>query len=207
MSLSGPKSALVPSNSRPNGNESSELLKHDLGMIMGTNIIDFQAVRAFRAGVPVHLAETTGNNDLWDALGPIAGRVNTGEDEASYEHSLARFSREQRYAHAVLAYASEVEAGGHARFFNGSSGLLWRDAMKGLREIGAHDGAMILSEAALRAGGTPPANRSERQNLLERLSPRFNDLDARYHRANPVARLRRYMENNAASFYFPRAAL
>ncbi len=144
---------------------------------------------------------------LWDTVEPIALRVNTGEGGKSYRQSLEMFTREQRFAHAVLVYASETYEGGHYQFFFNSSGILWEDAMQGLREIGASECAEILSAAALRAGGYPPANRTERQKMLLQLSPRFADLDARFVNTDPLTPLEDYMKANRAAFYFTKAPI
>ena len=144
---------------------------------------------------------------LWNTVEPVAMRVNTGEGSKSYRQSLELFTREQRYAHAVLSYACEAYEGGHYQFFFNSSGILWEDAMKGLREIGATECAEILSAAALRAGGFPPADRAERQRMLLQLSPRFADLDARFLRTDPLSLLEDYMKANRAAFYFTKAPM
>ncbi len=143
---------------------------------------------------------------LWDRIEPIALRVNTGRGLAAYHASLEDFSREQRLAHAVLSYVEEMANGGHRRFFGSAAGILWEDAMAGLRAIGATDNAMILSEAALRAGGAPSPDREERRRMLERLGARFHDLDARFAGTDPLAELERYMADNRAAFYFTKAA-
>lgn len=145
--------------------------------------------------------------ELWETLEPVALRVNTGEGTDAYLHSLEIFSREQRLGHAVLAYVSDVMDGGHHKFFHGTAGILWEDAMAGLRAIGAGDCAMILSEAALRVGGSPSPMRAERRNILKRLSPRFHDLDARFARCEALAHLADYIKDNRAAFYFTRAPI
>ncbi len=144
---------------------------------------------------------------LWNVVEPVALRVNTGEGWAEYERSLELFTAEQRLAHAVLSYVCDVYEGGHRRFFHNPSGILWEDAMVGLREIGAAESAEILSEAALRAGGYPPASRAERQRILRRLGARFDDLDARFLSTDPLTPLEDYMKVNRAAFYFTRAPI
>ena len=144
---------------------------------------------------------------LWDEIEPMALRVNTGRGLAAYHASLEDFTREQRLAHAVLSYVEEMGHGGHRRFFTGAAGILWEDAMAGLREMGAADNAMILSEAALRAGGAPSPDLEERRRMIARLGARFHDLDARYAGTDPLAALERYIAGNRAAFYFTRAPI
>lgn len=46
--------------------------------------------------------------------------------------------------------------------------------------MGSKEALSILSEANGRLGGQPPREREERQNLLDRLAPQFDDLDERF---------------------------
>ncbi len=142
---------------------------------------------------------------LWEEIEPVMLHVNTGEGIAEYRASLKHFTREQRLAHAVLAYLTETCDGGHHGFFYNSAGILWEEAMRGLREIGASENALILSAAALRAGGIPPERREERRRMLVRLSPRFDDLDAAFQKSDPTVALDEYFKVNRAAFYFTRS--
>lgn len=144
---------------------------------------------------------------LWETVEPIAMRVNTGEGIEAYRRSLEMFTLEQRLGHAVLSYVSDVMDGGHLRFFSGASGILWDDAMTGLRDMGASENALILSAAALRVGGSPSPLRAERNKFFERLSPRFDDLDAKFRTTGPLTHLQDYVRNNRAAFYFTKAVL
>jgi len=128
--------------------------------------------------------------------------MNLAEGEAQYLASLAQFSPEQRAAHAVLWYVSDVKNGGHWQFFFNSTGILWDAALSGLREIGAPKCALTLSGAALRAGGSPPHEHAARQSLMQRLSPKFADLDDKLNQTDLLLILRDFIRENRAAFHF-----
>ena len=142
------------------------------------------------------------NAVLWDIIRPLNDAMNIGEGEAEYKSSLASFSKQQRSAHAIMWYVSDTMNGGHWQFFFNSTGILWETAQKGLRDIGAGENALILSGAALRAGGSPPFGLSERQSLMQRLSPKFADLDARLRHTDPLGLLSAYIRVNRGAFRF-----
>ncbi len=143
-----------------------------------------------------------GNGDLWDIVRPINDAMNLSEGEAAFHASIAHFSPQQRAAHAVVWYVNDAQNGGHWQFFYNSTGSLWETAQNGLREIGAGENALILSGAALRAGGSPPFELSSRQSLMKRLSPKFADFDARLNATNPLKLLSDYVQENRAAFLF-----
>ena len=145
---------------------------------------------------------TLKNGDLWDIVRPLNDAMNIAEGEARYRDSVANFSKEQRAAHAVIWYVSDVQNGGHWQFFYNSTGILWEAAQKGLRDIGAGENALILSGAALRAGGSPPFELAPRQSLMKRLSPKFADLDERLNNTDPLKLLWDYVRANRAAFYY-----
>jgi len=137
---------------------------------------------------------------LWDMIRPLNDAMNIAEGQAQYRTSVAQFSKPQRVAHAVIWYVSDVQNGGHWQFFYNSTGILWEAAQDGLREIGAGENALILSGAALRAGGAPPFERNARQSLMKRLSPKFADLDDRLNKSDPLKILSDYIRDNRAAF-------
>ena len=140
------------------------------------------------------------NADLWDAIRPLNDAMNIAQGQSEYLASVSRFSDEQRAAHAVMWYVSDVQNGGHWQFFYNSTGMLWEAAQKGLRDIGASDAALVLSGAALRAGGAPPFELASRQSLVKRLSPKFTDLDANLVDTDPLSKLQAYIDDNRAAF-------
>ena len=140
------------------------------------------------------------DGELWDAIRPLNDAMNIAEGQAQYQASVARFTSEQRVAHAVMWYVSDVQNGGHWQFFYNSTGMLWEAAQAGLREIGAGNVSLILSGAALRAGGSPPFELASRQSLMKRLSPKFADLDAKFNQAEPLKHLTSYIRDNKSAF-------
>ena len=140
--------------------------------------------------------------DIAHILMPVRHSVETEYGLPEYEASLARFSRPQRLANAVFVYVEAVKSEGHCEFFNSADGIMWADALAGLRELGASGNVLILSGAALRVGGTPPFELDKRQSLVGILKPRMDDLDAQFYQRDPLAQLWDYMITNRAAFEF-----
>jgi hypothetical protein len=140
--------------------------------------------------------------DISQILNPVRYSVETDYGELEYEASLARFSRPQRLANAVFAYCETVKSLGHCEFFNSSEGVMWQDALAGLREIGASKNVIILSGATLRVGGTPPFDFAKRRSMISILKPKMNDLDAQFYQTDPGRKLWAYMRMNQRSFEF-----
>jgi hypothetical protein len=134
---------------------------------------------------------------LWWS-GSIYGSV------VEYERCLARFSRRHRLIYALEWYRSEVNNGGHHQFYWNSTGIVWPDALAALDDIGAVQAAAILREASARLGGAPSRDRTTRQDQLERLNPRFDDLDDRFFASgeNIDAMEMSYIRAHAADFYY-----
>ncbi len=65
------------------------------------------------------------DGELWDAIRPLNDAMNIAEGQAQYRASVARFTNEQRVAHAVMWYVSDVQNGGHWQFLYNSTGMLW----------------------------------------------------------------------------------
>ncbi len=162
-------------------------------------VVQKSSVVQLNTGVP-NAGAALENGELWDIIRPLNDVMNISEGQAQYDASVAQFSKQQRAAHAVVWYVSDVQNGGHWQFFYNTTGILWEAAQKGLREIGAGENSLILSAAALRAGGAPPYERASRQSLMKRLSPKFTDLDARLNRSDPLSILMGYIQEHRAAF-------
>lgn len=120
--------------------------------------------------------ETVAADDAWALIEPV---WNTGDiygSVAKYEESLQGFSKQQRHLFAIQWYRAEVCNGGHDQFFFNSTGIVWRDALEGLKAIELDAMAAVLTEASKRMGGASQV-REERQAYLKKHEPDFGDLD------------------------------
>ncbi|MBN1313849.1 MAG: DMP19 family protein [Anaerolineales bacterium] len=121
--------------------------------------------------------EVIDKGDPWATLDPVYWTVNIYDGEEAYNDTLAQFSAEQRFVLAVNWYIAEVNNGGHEQFYYNSTGIVWKDALKGFEEIGLKEAAMILEESANRMGGNPSLDRETRWEQMDDYNPNFDDLD------------------------------
>jgi len=99
--------------------------------------------------------EVIDQGDPWAVIDPVFWTADIYDGEAEYNNSLAPFSREQRYLLAVSWYMAEVNNGGHDQFYYNSTGIVWKDALAGFRDMGLDQVVAILEESAQRMGGNP----------------------------------------------------
>ena len=88
-------------------------------------------------------------------------------------------------------------------------GLVARDALLGLEEVGAAEVREILAEATRRLGGSPSFDRDERQTQLSDYyvcGGSFDDLDDHFYALAKTVDLESvvmsYIRNNAAAFLY-----
>lgn len=144
------------------------------------------------------------SNDDYGVIEPVWFSVSIYDGEKRYNKDLSEFSVPQRYVFAIEWYMAEVNNGGHDQFYYNSTGIVWEDAMKGFAAIGAQDNYEIIKESADRLGGNPDKDREKRQEQMDICEPDFNDLDDKYYESEAVMlnKLRQYIKDNAAAFYF-----
>jgi hypothetical protein len=144
--------------------------------------------------------------DLDAVIDPMRWTICIYGDESAYDESLKSFSQEQRYLFAMMWHAVEVENGGHDQFYFNSTGIVWRDALSGYKEVGLTEAAAILEESAVRLGGNPSRDRLVRQQQLNAAQNDLDDLDSRFYRLlesiefNEV--LISYIKRHRNAFYF-----
>ncbi len=80
-------------------------------------------------------------------IDPIRPYVNVSGSHEDYLKDMSQFSIEQRHILSVNLYISAVYGDGHYGFFTDSVGMVYLDAIEGLKAIGAEKYAMILEEA------------------------------------------------------------
>lgn len=139
-----------------------------------------------------------------EIIDPVWWSSNIYNDVAAYDLCLQRFSRGQRLMFALTWYETEVNNGGHNQFFVNSTGIVWPDALAALEAIGATENADILKEANKRMGGSPPRDRDARVQQLEKLNPKFDDLDDRFSKSEDdlEAKTLAYVRAHPAEFHY-----
>ena len=144
--------------------------------------------------------------DPYEVIDPVWWTADIYEDERRYNETLAGFSREQRYVFAVAWHLAEVNNGGHEQFYSNSTGIVWKDALAGYREIGLAAAASLLEESAARMGGNPSLDRETRQRQLDSLEPDFEDLDRRFYELQEKVKfddaMMKYIVSRREKFYF-----
>jgi len=120
-------------------------------------------------------------NDPMEIIEPVWCLVDFHEDPASYDASLRRFSRSQRYVWAALWYDAEVCNGGHHQFYSNPTGMVWRDALEAFGQMEMAAVAAIIDASAARLGSAPSSSRVERNRQLSNFRGTFDDLDDRYY--------------------------
>lgn len=140
--------------------------------------------------------------DSFQIIDPLWWAVSIYDGPEVYERDLARFSEPQRFVHAIHWYEAEVCNGGHDQFYSNSTGIVWRNALAGCEAAGIVEVAAIIEESAARLGRPPPLDRDERNALLDKIEPDFDDLDKAFYKLDLGDRLLRYIRANAEQFYF-----
>lgn len=139
-------------------------------------------------------------------IDPVWWSGNIYDGVGKYNESLAPFSQEQRYIFAVMWYMVEVNNGGHDQFYFNSTGIVWKDALAGFKELGIDEAVRIIEESAVRMGGTPSQDRATRQTQLDTYKPDFNDLDTRFYELEKTINIdelmRQYIIQHRSAFYF-----
>jgi len=150
--------------------------------------------------------EVIDKGDPWAVIDPVRWATNIYDGEAEYNNSLAAFSKEQRFLLAVNWYVAEVNNGGHDQFYYNSTGIVWKDALTGFREMSPDEAAAILEESVKRMGGNPSLNRETRWEQMDAYNPTFDDLDDRFYdledTINLDAVMQEYIAQHREAFYY-----
>ncbi len=110
-----------------------------------------------------------GKYDAWDLILPFWYKVNVFEGLETYNKDTELLTDAQRRFIALQWYDSEVCNGGHDQFFRNSSGIVWKDALEGMKMIGDEKGADNLQKAVEIFGGSIPFDYFERRKVLEKI--------------------------------------
>ena len=126
-----------------------------------------------REGVPrqrtITVEEILATDDMWT--------INIYGSYDDYIETSKEFTLEQRYLNAICWYFAEVNNGGHYQFFYNSTGIVWEDALAGLRLFNMKELADNFQSVLDFFGGTVPFDRAERWYLLPQSenNPEFFD--------------------------------
>lgn len=139
-----------------------------------------------RRGVPRHqtitVEEIQATDDMWTINEPAYWTINIYGSYDDYIESAKDFTLEQRYLNAICWYFAEVNNGGHHQFFYNSTGIVWEDALAGLRLFKMDILADNLQSVIDYFGGSVPFDRAERWTILqdwENEDELFDFLDAK----------------------------
>ena len=124
-----------------------------------------------REGVSRHrtitVEEILATDDMWTINEPAYWSINIYGSYDDYLESAKGFTLEQRYLNAISWYFAEVNNGGHHQFFYNSTGIVWEDALTGLRLFKMDTLADNLQSVVDYLGGSIPFDREERWAILK----------------------------------------
>ena len=115
-------------------------------------------------------------DEFWDILDPIYWTIDIYSSYEDYLNSAKDFTLEQRYLNAISWYFMEVNNGGHFQFFDNSTGIVWEDALNGLKEFGMEELADNFKKVVDLFGGKIPFDREERWEAMDKMSEDFEEL-------------------------------
>ena len=134
--------------------------------------------------------------------------VDIYQGEQIYKQGLAGFNENQQFVFAMQWYVTEVNNGGHRQFFSNSTGIIWKEAMKGFEKTRLTENLDILRAATRALGGDPSLDRTERQRQLEDYDVDFKQLDKRFYELEKKMALKDkiliFVKENRSDFYFDR---
>ncbi len=119
-------------------------------------------------------------DNYFDVINPIWCSVYIYGTQQRYEADLKYFTKFQRYIFAIEWYLAEVNNGGHYQFFENSTGIVYKDALEGLKAIG-HQGCIENFEKVLSVYGEEPSfDRKKRWEQLKKFQDdkEFEKLDS-----------------------------
>lgn len=124
-----------------------------------------------RRGVPqnrtITVEEIQSADDMWTINEPMYWTINIYGSYDDYLESAKPFTLEQRYLNAICWYFAEVNNGGHHQFLYNSTGIVWEDALAGLRLFKMDELAENLQSVINYFGGSIPFDRAERWTILQ----------------------------------------
>ncbi len=146
----------------------------------------------------------SGRITVAEAVEPVMRCVSLTGGLMEYIADVSLLTGEQLLAYAVWYYHREVSEGGHEKFLYDPAGMLWREAIVGLHEIGAEKAAENLRELRGRFVPELSFDQQERIRQIEEQELYFDDEDSIFRsQADEISRLlTEYVRSNAVSFEF-----
>ncbi len=112
----------------------------------------------------------------WRAIEPMWNQVDIYSDGATLRAGLSSATPGQRAIFSNWWYRSEVSNGGHHQFFYNSTGILWEEALEGLRRLEEDRYAKVLESALSNFPESRPSmDRDQRMEQLERVDSQILD--------------------------------
>lgn len=147
-----------------------------------------------------------GKYDAWDLILPFWYNVSIYDGLEVYNKDLSELTIAQRRFIALFWYDSEVCNGGHIQFFYNSTGIVWKDALDGMRMIGDDLDADNFQKAIDMFGGSIPYDQGERNKALDILCEKsdfddFEEIDNDYYGGDRFDKLmKEYILKHPAEF-------
>jgi hypothetical protein len=114
-----------------------------------------------------------------------------------------RLSPEQRSAHLVFWYESEIQNGGHLQFFENRGTQYLTETIEALRLLDAPDQQQVLREAGSQwLSRSRPRIETAQDYCDIALESEFDSFDSRFHKCSPTLMqcLEKYLEQNQDLF-------
>jgi len=155
----------------------------------------------------------TGQDLFWAVVEPMWEDLDFYREQETAADFFAKASLAQGAMIAMWWCRSEVCNGGFDQFFFNSTGMIWSEALKGFRMVGADSHAQRLEEALiLFPGGEASRVRGERVEALESVPEEqrqefFNPIDEaffaleRSENGNLDALCAKYIRSNPSEFF------
>jgi len=143
--------------------------------------------------------------DVQQIIDPVWLAGNIYGSYQAYEESLSQFTPEQRHICAIMWYSAEVNNGGHYQFYSNSTGIVWKNALVGLRAIGAPEAAKNLEQSFKVFNGEPGFERSKRNEILDNIDLEvFEKIDSKFYKLDSKLYnlMLKYILENKNKFYF-----
>lgn len=108
----------------------------------------------------------TGPRSYWDYVDFVWSRISIYHGPEVYAECIRQLPSECVQLHAVHWYTSEAYNGGFDQFFFNSTGVVAKNALEGLKRIGANEHHDLLVSAMSLLGGRYPAEQVVREGRL-----------------------------------------
>lgn len=144
-----------------------------------------------------------GKYSVEDLIDPFWCSVNIYDGLEKYNKDLSELTIAQRRFLALLWYDSEVRNGGHDQFFFNSTGIVWKDALEGMRMIGDDADADNFQKAIDLFGSSVPFDREERIQSLDKIGEidAFEEIDEIYYDGEGFYKLMvKYIKEHPSEF-------